>query len=213
MTHYMLLRIVGIFSSLIGVLLILFGGIKTSENFRVLSDIIQNVLVLNIVLLVFLPKDRDLKVAVLIGGFTMIFDYILETVAFYYGWWYALGGTQYPPLLVIPLEMVLSFFMIGTAMGILFTFPQKIRSMDFKLLNWTEFFFKNPKLDYFWLILLLFLNALIGTHGDYTAGNEIWVPGPYWHPLYTLIVWFGGGLITLILYFILKKKIRIELKK
>ncbi len=207
MGQFKLLRIVGIISSLVGIVLILFGNIKTVENFRIVGDFLQNILLLNLVLLLFLPSENTMKISILTGVFNMILDFILETVAVYLDWWYPLGGTQIPPIIVVPLEMVMSFFLIGTATGITITFPQKIRELDFKLLNWVKPLFKNEKFDMSWRILYLFLIAIIGTNGDYTAGSEIWAPGPYWLPLYTFFIWFFGGLMVLLFYSFLEQKI------
>jgi len=210
MKDFKLLRATGIIICLVGVFLILFGGIKTPENFRILSDFIQNILILNIILLIFLPNNRTLKIALIIGIFTMVIDFILETIAVYLNWWYPLGGTQFPPIIVVPLEMVISFLIIGTAIGIILTFPEKIREMDFKPLNWIKPLFENQKFDWLWRFLLILVNAIIGTHGDYSAGPEIWVPGTYWHPIYTFFIWFGGGTIILLLYYFLEKKIKLD---
>ena len=50
------------------------------------------------------------------------------------------------------------------------------------------------------------LIAIAGTYGDYTAGPEIWTPGPTWHPLGTLFVWPGSGLIALVVYHLLVRR-------
>ncbi|MFX1296002.1 MAG: hypothetical protein ACFFD2_14275 [Promethearchaeota archaeon] len=206
MSNDRLLRISGILASLFGLILILFGNIKTIANFRILSDIIQNILLFNIVLLLFLPEQKKLENAFVLGVFTMIFDFFLETIAVYLNWWYPKGGFQAPPILVIPLEMVISFLFIGTTVGIILGLPERIRTMDFKLFNWLKFFVKNPRYDLIWRILFIFVNAIVGTNGDYTAGYEIWVPGPYWYWIYTFFVWFGGGMIILIIFYYLGKK-------
>lgn len=201
------LRIIGIITSISGILIILFGGIKTTENFRLLSDFIQNILLLNLIFFIFLPNNVQLKIAVYIGIFIMIFDFLLEEIAVFLDWWYPLSGTQYPPIIVVPLEMVISFFLIGTGMGVILTFPEKIRSFNLGPLNPLKRLFQNSRLDLLWRVLILITNALIGTNGDYTAGSEIWIPGPNWHPIYTFFIWFGGGLITLALYYYLERKI------
>lgn len=67
--------------------------------------------------------------------------------------------------------------------------------------------FKNPRHDKPWLVLLLFVNAIVGTNGDYSAGPSIWVPGAAWHPLYTFVVWFGGGLLVLLVFTWLDKRV------
>ena len=206
MEQFKILRIVGIISSLVGIVLILFGDIKTVDNFRIVSDFLQNILLLNLVLLLFLPSENTMKISILTGFFNMIFDFVLETVAVYLDWWYPLGGTTLPPIIVVPLEMVLSFFLIGTATGIIITFPQKIREMDFKLLDWIKPLFKNERYDTLWRIFYIFLIAIIGTYGDYSAGPEIWAHGPYWLLLYTFFVWFLGGLTVLLFYSFLERK-------
>jgi hypothetical protein len=202
----MIFRGLGIVSCLLGILLILFGGIKTAENFRIVSDFLQNSLEHNHVLFLFLPDDNKLKIAMIIGLLTMLIDFILETVAVYLDWWYPLGGTQFPPLIVVPLEMVLSFFLIGTTMAIILDFPEKIRTSSFFALKLIKPFFKNNRLDWFWRFLLVLLNAIIGMNGDYSAGPEIWAPGPSWNPIYTFFVWLGGGFVTLLFYYLLNKK-------
>ncbi|MFX0139921.1 MAG: hypothetical protein ACFFDN_40140 [Candidatus Hodarchaeota archaeon] len=201
-----LLRISGIFASLFGLILILFGNIKTTTNFRILSDIIQNILLFNILLLLILPEQKRLENSLILGLFTMIFDFFLETIAVYFNWWYPRGGFQAPPILIIPLEMVISFMLIGTTVGIILGAPEKIRNMELKPFNWLKFFVKNPRFDLMWRILFIFVNALVGTNGDYTAGYEIWVPGPYWHWIYTFFVWFGGGMIILLVFYYLEKR-------
>lgn len=201
-----LLRISGFFASVFGLILILIGNIKTPANFRILSDIIQNVLLFNIILLLFLPEQKKLENALILGLFTMIFDFFLETIAVYLNWWYPKGGFQAPPILIVPLEMVISFMLIGTTVGIILGFPEKIRNMEFKPFNWLKFFVNNPRYDLMWRILYIFVNAVVGTNGDYTAGYDIWVPGPYWHWIYTFFVWFGGGLIILLVFYYLERK-------
>ena len=175
--------------------------------FRAL-DLLQNILLLNIVLFIFVPTNSVFKIALIIGIITMIFDYVLETIAVLLSWWFPLGGIQFHPLLIIPLEMVVGFIFLGISIGIILTFPEKIRDMNFKPLNWLKPLFKESKYDYVWRSLLIFLNAIVGTHGDYSAGSTIWVPGPQWQPLYTFFVWFGGGLITLLIFYILRQKIK-----
>ncbi|MHA1293768.1 MAG: hypothetical protein ACTSQJ_14010 [Promethearchaeota archaeon] len=206
--NYRILRITGIFVCIIGLILILFFQIKTTENFRILSDFIQNIILFVLVLLIFLPDNKTMKVALIIGVFTMLFDFIIETIAVYLDWWYPLGGTQMPPIIVIPIEMVLSFLIIGTTMAIVFTFPEKIREMDFQPLNWIKPLFENENYDWYWRVLLIFINAIIGTYGDYNAGQEIWIPGPNWHPIYTFFVWFFGGIMMLLMFWFLQKKIK-----
>jgi hypothetical protein len=205
MSENKLIRICGMVASLGGLALIFVGNIKTLANFRILSDIVQNILIFNVILLLFSPEEKKLENALLLGLFTMIFDFVLETVAVIFNWWYPKGGFQAPPLLIIPLEMVISFMIIGTTTGILLNFPEKIRNIDFKPLNWMKFLVRNPKHDLGWRILFIFANAVVGTNGDYSAGWEIWVPGPGWHWIYTLFVWFGGGLIILSVYYYLEK--------
>ena len=201
-------RLIIFISSILGILLILFGGIKTPENFRIISDLVQNFLLLNIIVIIFMPNKKSIKISIFIGIFVLILDFLIETIAVYLNWWYPLGGIQFPPILVIPLEMVLSFFIIGVSFTILLTYPEKIRKMDFKFLNWIKFLFNNPKLDILWQILLVFINALIGMMGDYSVGSQIWRPGPHWIPFYTFLVWLIGGFITLLLYKFLNSKIK-----
>ena len=158
-----LLRATAIVSNLIGLLIILDGNIKNPENvalFRAL-DVLQNIFLLNIVLFLFLPNKQTFKIALIIGIFSMIFDFILETFAVLLDWWYPLGGIQLPPVLIIPLEMVVGFIFLGTCMGIVLTFPDKMREIDFKLLNWLKPLFKEPKYDHIWRVLLIFVNAII----------------------------------------------------
>ena len=204
-----LLRATAIVSCLIGLLIILYGGVKNHDEvsqFRAL-DFIQSILIFNFIILVFLPDKKLFNIAFIIGILTVIIDFFLETIAFYLNWWYPLGGIQYPPIIVVPLEMVFGFFFVGASMGIIITFPEKFREIDFKLLNWLKPLFKNEKADWFWRILLILVNAIIGTHGDYSAGPQIWAPGPLWHPIFTFIVWFGGGVVTLYLYYYFDKKL------
>ena len=63
---------------------------------------------------------------------------IVETVGVSLKLWYPLGGTQFPPLIIVPLEMVLSFFLIGTSMGIVMSFPERIRESELKLFKWVK---------------------------------------------------------------------------
>ncbi len=79
--------------------------------------------------------------------------------------------------------------------------------MDCRPLNWIKPLFKNPRYDPLWLVVLLVVNAIVGTNGDYSAGSSIWVPGTAWHPLYTFVVWFGGGLLVLLVFTWLDKRI------
>ena len=210
MKEFRLLRITGIIASIAGVLFILFGGIKTPANFRILSDFIQNLLIINIVLLAFMPKEKAMKIALCVGLFVMGLDFGLETLAIYLNWWYPLGGFQWPPILVVPLEMVVSFIIIGTSMAIVLTFPEVIRETDEPVIKWFKPLFKDKKFDLLWRILLLLINAIIGTHGDYTAGPTIWVPGPLWHPIFTFLMWFGGGMLTLLVFYGVRKLFNYE---
>jgi len=205
MTENKLLRATGTVTSLVAIILILYGNVKTPENFRFL-DVVQTCLIFILAMFIFLPDDRLMKIALILGIFTMVIDFILETIAVYLDWWYPLGGTQFPPLIIVPLEMLIGFIFTGAAIGITYTYPEKIREMDFKLLNWLKPLFKNEKVDLIWRILLVLAMAIVGTHGDYTAGPEIWVPGPFWHPIYTFFVWFGGGLILLVIFYYLEKR-------
>lgn len=200
-------RFFGTMTCFFGILFILFGDIKTPENFRILSDFIQNILLFNLILLIFMPTNRVMKIAIIIGVFTVIIDFILETVAVYLDWWYPLGGTQYSPIIVVPLEMVASFFLIGSTMAIILTFPEELRNTEIRFLRPFKIFVRNPNMDKVWRLLLILGNAIIGTNGDYTAGPTIWVPGPTWHPFYTFLVWFGGGFITLVLFYSLQNMI------
>ena len=199
-------RISGMVASLIGICLLIFGNIRTASNFRIIGDIVQNVLIFHFILLLFWPEEDKLENALFVGLFTMGLDFALETVAVWLNWWYPKGGFQWPPILIIPLEMVVSFMIIGTTTGILLYFPEKIRELDFKPLNWLKIFVKNPKFDLFWRILQIFVTAVIGTNGDFSAGWEIWMPGPGWHWIYTFFVWFGGGLLILAFFLFVEKK-------
>lgn len=191
-----------------GVAFIMFGGIKSPQNFRILSDFMQNLFLISALLLLFLPDDRQMKVALLTGCFTAAYDFTLEEVAVYLGWWFPLGGTQFPPVVVVPLEMVTSFVLIGTSMALLFYLPGRIRTANCKLVKWAKPLFKNPRHDRWWLVLLLAVNAVVGTNGDYSAGSSIWVPGAAWHPAYTFVVWLAGGLLVLLVFTMLDKRIK-----
>lgn len=120
----------GIVISVIALSLLFFGDIKTPENFRIISDFFQNILVLNIVLLFFMPKNRRLKIALIIGAAIMVFDFVFEVIAVYAGYWIPIGENL---ILGLPIEMVISFFFIGTSLGLVLYLPEKIREMDFKM--------------------------------------------------------------------------------
>lgn len=210
MEQFKLLRYTGIVGSLAGLFLILFGGIKTTANFRIVSDLLQNIFLLNFVMLLFLPSEKTMKISLMMGIFNMVVDFFLETVAVLLDWWYPLGGTQFPPVIIVPLEMVVSFLIIGTSTGILLTFPEKFRATNNKLIGWTKPLFKNERYDVVWRVLYLFLISLVGTNGDYSAGEEIWMPGVNWLPIYTFFVWFLGGLLMLLFYTLLEKRIKRE---
>ncbi|NVM55441.1 MAG: hypothetical protein HWN66_17170 [Candidatus Helarchaeota archaeon] len=210
MKEFNLLRATGIIACIAGILLIIFvDNVKTSENFHIINDFIQNILVLNTVLLIFIPNNRRLKIALIIGVFIMLFDFIFETIAVYAGWWYPLGGIQFPPVLVLPLEMVISFLIIGTSTGLILYLPNKIREMDFKAFNWLKPLVRNPKFDWFWRVLIILVLTVVSTLGDFTAGPEIWVRGPNWHPSFTFILngWFYIGMLALFLLYYLEKRI------
>lgn len=208
MKEYQLLRASGIIASFLGLILILFGNIKTPENFRFLSDFIQNILVLVFVMLVFWPDDNKMKIALIIGVCSFIYDWIIETIAVHLDLWHPLGGFQAPPLIIVPFEMVLSFLIIGTSFGIFLSFPQKVREMDFILLNWLKPLFKDSKYDWLWRLAFIILNTIVSSLGDLTAGSEIFVLGGNWEPHYIVILnaWLWLGLISLIIYQILVKK-------
>ena len=185
---------------LAGALVILFGGVVTPESFRILNDIVLNLLVLGLAWLLFAPNAKALRVAWVIGVFTMALDFFLETAAVYLHWWYPLGGTQFPPLVVVPLEMVVGFLIMGTATGIVLAFPRRIRETTLKPLDRLKALFANPNWHGAWRIAFVPVLALIGTHGDYTAGPDIWAPGAHWHPAFTFLVWSGCALAIVALY-------------
>ncbi len=207
-TRTQVLRVFGMLLSLTGIIIILFGGVKTPENFRVVSDIFQNVCLITFILLFFFPDAPRIRKAMGLGLFVLIYDFILETIAVKLDWWYPLGGTQAPPLLIIPLEMVLSFFLIGTATYLILDAPDQIRACDSPPLVWLRPLFRNPRYDKILRVLYITLNAIVGTNGDYTAGPEIWVPGPTWHPVFTFLVWLSGGLLALGVFYGLKTRDR-----
>jgi phosphoglycolate phosphatase-like HAD superfamily hydrolase len=200
-------RWVGIVLCFLGILYILFSGIKTPENFRVLSDIVQTVLVTFLVYLLFIPEKRQFTNASKLGIFVMIYDFLLETVAVALDWWYPIGGTQLEPILIIPLEMVLSFWLMGVSTSIIFSSPEIIRKTELKSISWLKKFFKHSKFDNIFRISIILLLAIVGTNGDYTAGPTIWVAGPKWHFIYTFIVWMTGGFLTLLVYLKLNQKV------
>ncbi|MHA1270573.1 MAG: hypothetical protein ACTSPY_12345 [Candidatus Helarchaeota archaeon] len=198
-----IIRLIISITSITGILLILFGNIKTIDNFRILSDIIQNILLFNLVLIIFMPNKIYLKISIIIGIFTMIYDLILESVAVYLNWWYPKGKYT---IFGVPIEMVLSFLLIGATFCILLTFPNKLRNTNIKYLKWIKPLFRNDKFDIVWRVLLVISNAIIGTNGDYSAGTDIWEPGLYWCPTYTFLIWLTGGLVVLILFIFLEKR-------
>ncbi|MBD3351181.1 MAG: hypothetical protein GF364_06820 [Candidatus Lokiarchaeota archaeon] len=197
------MRISGIVLSTIGVVLILFSGIKTVTNFRILSDIIQNILIFNIILLIFMPERKRLLKSFILGIIVMIYDFLIETIAVKFEWWFPLSGTQYPPFLVIPLEMVISFFIIGSSFSLLFDLPERIEEIkDHRFVSLKKLFSKKYSIHIFRVILVV-LNAFVGMHGDYSAPDEIWMPGENWSPLFTFLIWLSGGLLSVaVFYFI-----------
>ncbi|MHA1338488.1 MAG: hypothetical protein ACTSRZ_01335 [Promethearchaeota archaeon] len=125
--------------------------------------------------------------------------------------------------------MVLSFLIIGMSFYFVLEIPEKLMELDSQSINmlqlWQKlpiirniltFFnklFRSPKYikrsKFYNLIIrifFIFLNAIIGANGDYSAGELVWKPGDNWRPIFTFIVWFGGGIITLIAFYILKPK-------
>ena len=52
----------------------------------------------NLVIFVFYPDKRTFKIAFIVGIFTMVFDFVLETIAVILDWWHPLGGLQYHPI-------------------------------------------------------------------------------------------------------------------
>jgi hypothetical protein len=220
MKSYLLLRVLGTTLCLLAILLLMAKLITVSANGRILSDIIQNILLLGLCLFLIFPEEKRLQNAILIGAYTCVLDFFLETAAVYLAWWFPLGGTQAPPILVVPLEMVLGFFFFGTAIGLIFIVPRKIREFEpgksgnafytkiAKLLKWLF----PKKLDLVWLVGFVFLSAVIGMYGDYNAGPGAWVPGPGWQMIYTFFVWFLGGLSMLAVFYTLEK-IRIHDKR
>jgi len=197
---YTWIRAGGVALILGGIAVVLSSRITTPANFRLLNDLVQNALVLAAVLLAFLPTKQALLRAVALGVFVMVFDFVLETVAVRLGWWRPLGGTQFPPVLVVPLEMLIGFLIMGTSFGVVLCFPVRIRNARSQALNWARPWFENPRRDRAWQLLLILLVAAAGTHGDYAAGPEIWLPGAHWRPAYTFCVWAGTGLAVLWAY-------------
>jgi len=182
---------------------LLFAPVKTAANFRALNDLLQNALVLALALLVFAPSARTVWRAAKLGVFVMVFDFVLETAAVRLDWWHPLGGTQFPPVIVVPVEMLTGFLLMGTSLGVVLSFPEALRDMRGRGLNWIRPWFLEPKRDLAWQLALLALLAVVGTHGDYAAGPAIWAPGPQWHPFYTFCVWTGSGLAVLWVYYLL----------
>ncbi|MHA1338487.1 MAG: hypothetical protein ACTSRZ_01340 [Promethearchaeota archaeon] len=86
------LRLICIICSLVIIVCLLFGNVKNFSNFRILSDIIQNLAILILVICIFFPNKLELKRAFFLGLFIMAFDFVLETVAVLIDWWYPLGG-------------------------------------------------------------------------------------------------------------------------
>ncbi len=214
-----LLRIVGAGLCFLAIVIPLSGIIRVSVNGRVLGDILQNIFILCMSLFVLFPDEKRLQNALIIGCYTTVLDFILETAAVYLSWWFPLGGTQAPPLLVVPLEMVLGFFFFGMTIGIIFTFPRQVRDLNLnevgnsilkKFLQFLKRLFP-VKLDWAWLVGFVFISAYIGMNGDYNAGPAAWVPGPGWQMIYTFFVWFFGGISMLALFFLLENtRIRAE---
>jgi len=201
----LVLRASGIGACLAGILVILFGGVATPESFRIVNGIVLNLLVLGVAWLLLAPNAKALRVAFMIGVFTMVLDFLLETAAVHLHWWYPLGGTQLPPLVVVPLEMVVGFLIMGTATGIVLAFPQRIRETTLTPLDRLKAPFANPNRDWTWRLAFVLVVALVGTHGDYTAGPDIWAPGAHWHPAFTFFVWSGCGLAIIALYCYLQR--------
>ncbi|GAB4323345.1 MAG: hypothetical protein Kow0069_28400 [Promethearchaeota archaeon] len=190
-----------------------FGGVKTPQNFRVTGDLVQNAAVLAFVLLLLLPDGGTLRRAARLGLVVMAYDFFLETTAAYAGWWFPLGGTQWPPLLVVPLEMVLSFGLVGASTGVLFAAPELVRREAEKPParrtwphRWLLRPFRNPRTDPAWILAYVALVSLVGTRGDYSAGPEVWVPGEGWHPALTFLAWLSGGLVAYAAHAWLKRR-------
>lgn len=156
-----------------------------------------------------MPNNTQMKNALKLGFVIMVYDFLLETVAFYLDWWYPKGGTQFPPIVIVPLEMVASFLIIGTSFSFLFSIPKVLQESHWEGLKVLRKIFEKPKMDYFFYILLIIINALVGMNGDYSAGTTIWEAGPNWHPIYTFFVWLSGGVLALGIYL---KLYRISIK-
>lgn len=207
MKEFDLLRVLGISISIFGILVIIFGNVKTPENFQMLSNFGQNILVLNAILLIIMPKNRRLKIVLIIGVAIMVFDFVFEVIAVGAGWWILIGDNL---VLGLPIEMVISFLFIGTATGLILYLPEKIREMDFKLFNWLKPLVKNPRYDLLWKLLIVLALTIISTYGDLSGGVEmgVWAYGPNWHSSFVFILngWLYIGLIALSLQYVLEKK-------
>ncbi|NVM31257.1 MAG: hypothetical protein HWN65_20635 [Candidatus Helarchaeota archaeon] len=178
----------------------------TPQNFRFFSDIIQNTLAFVIILFILWPDSGHLQIAFGVGLFTMGYDFFIETLAVKLDWWYPLGGTQAPPILVIPIEMVISFLIFGAITALFFQIPERVRTTDSRIVSKFKKLFKNSNMDVGWQILLILVISIAGTYGDYSAGPTVWVPGPSWHPFFTFLIWFHGGLLTILIFFLLKRR-------
>jgi hypothetical protein len=207
-----LFRLLGAGICVLAVILLQLGLIKVSENGRILGDILQNIFILCITLFLIFPETKRLQNSIIIGIFTTVLDFVEETAAVYFNWWYPKGGTQMPPFLVIPLEMVLGFFFFGTAIAIIFTVPQKVQELEINTAHPTlkDKIYKvlqrliTPKTGIVWLVAFIFLSAVIGTNGDYHAGSEAWQAGTDWQPVYTFFVWFFSGISMLGVFYLLE---------
>ncbi|MHA1229447.1 MAG: hypothetical protein ACTSRP_02940 [Candidatus Helarchaeota archaeon] len=213
MKDHIMLKLFGMIGVCVSLIIILFGGIKNPSNFRLISDIIQNTLISIFMLFLFFPDNKKIRDAIYLGTFVMVFDFILESIAVKFDWWYSLGGTTFPPIIIVPLEMIVGFFFLGFSFYFIFDIPVylvKIRS-NYSLIKFFTNLAKKKPIPHIFRITIVFLNAIIGTNGDLTAGEEIWKMGPGWAPIYTFFIWLIGGLITLSFYYFLQnKKTKIE---
>lgn len=182
---------IGILSA-IGVLLILFGLIATA-NLKASRTLgfIKNSMALFVVIAATRPKEKELKLSLIIGAFTVFLDYLVESIAFVMGWWYATEGTTYPPFLIVPFEMIIEFLPLGAAYILIWDLPRSKRNTNIQFFRTV---FERPYFIYVWTLFILIATGFLGVYGDfYGANGSVFFPHEDLTQFHIFLVWTSCG--------------------
>ena len=193
--------------SFLGVLIILIGLITVGTNLKASRTLgfIKNSMALFVVVAATRPTDRELKLALIIGIYNVFLDYLVESVAYVMGWWYAVEGTTFPPLLIVPLEMILEFLPLGAAYILIWDLPRSKKDTHH---TFFRTLFAKKYFIYVWTLFILVATGLLGVYGDFYAANgSVFLPSPGLTPVHIFFVWSSCGFTMILLHRYLVRRI------